>query len=52
VVSSQNVRDGLPMERGIQWQFLATTPNASYIHDNFSIFIREILIDTNGVQFV
>jgi len=51
-VPSQNLVDGIPMERGIQWQFLATTTNASYIHDNFAIFVREVLFSPNGIQFV
>jgi len=51
VVSSQNVRDGLPMERGIQWQFIATTANSSFIHDNFAIFVRELLVTPSGIMF-
>lgn len=52
IVNTQNIRDGLPMERGLQWQFLATTTSAGYIHDNFAIFVREILISPSGVMFV
>jgi hypothetical protein len=50
---AQNLINGLPMERGIQWQFSGTFASAtSYIHDNFAIFIREVLISANGIQFI
>lgn len=52
VVSNQNVRDGLPMSRGVQWQFLATTANSGFIHDNFAIFVTEIMISGDGVMFI
>jgi hypothetical protein len=51
-VSSDNIKNGLPMERGLQYQFIATTTNSAYIHDNFAIFSREVLINKDGVQFV
>lgn len=57
IINPQNVRDGLPMERGIQFQFIASTASdnaaaLSLTHDNFAIFSREILADQNGVQFI
>lgn len=51
-VSPDNLKSGLPMERGIQYQFIATSSNAGYIHDNFAIFTREVEISPNGIQFV
>lgn len=51
-VSSDNIKNGLAMERGLQYQFIATTTNSAYIHDNFAIFSREVLINKDGVQFV
>jgi hypothetical protein len=50
---SANLIDGLPMERALQWQFLATMAGAtSYIHDNFAIFTREVLLSRDGIQFI
>lgn len=51
-VSEQNIRDGLPMERGMQYTFSAATANTAFIHDNFAIFSRDVHISPMGVMFV
>lgn len=56
-VDPQNLKNGLPMERGVQYQFICNVAsnNANVlglIHTNFAIFSREILINRDGIQFV
>jgi len=47
----ENVVAGLPMDKGLQYQYTATTEDTSLVHLNFAIFTREVLINRNGVQF-
>lgn len=56
-VDPQNLKNGLPMERGLQYQFIANvastnTETPGLIHLNFAIFSREIFISKDGVQFI
>ena len=56
-VDPQNLKNGLPMERGVQYQFICNVAsnNANVlglIHTNFAIFSREILINRDGIQFI
>lgn len=53
----QNTREGLPMTHGIQYQFTANTASdnvaaLSLIHVNFGIFLREVLVTSDGIQFI
>ena len=43
-ISTEYINGFVNESRGIQWQFIATTTNAAYIHNNFAIFQRTLSI--------
>ncbi len=47
-----NEDDGLPMNTPRLWQIQATTANANLTHYNFGTFIRQVVIDRSGANFV
>lgn len=50
-IPQENMLDGLPVEKGFLYQVNATTANAAFIHLNFAVFQRSVLITKDGVQF-
>jgi hypothetical protein len=52
-VPEENIDEGLQMSsQNRLWQLQATTANANYIHYTFAVFLKDVLIDKNGIQFV
>ena len=47
-----NEDDGLPMEAPRLWQMQAVTANGNWTHYDFATFVRHVLIDRNGPNFV
>ena len=47
-----NEDDGLPMDAPRLWQMQSVTANGTWNHYNFATFVRHVLIDRNGPNFV